>query len=475
MINMIRVLYVATALDSKNSIAVELTKALADARENLKIDIIVPHTENIDEGVAPLARRLVQCQAQIDGASRDLVVLEGRNDAHIRTFYIDAPEVNSGLDLNGDAGIIASAAFAQGVCQWAINAPAPYDIIHCEGLLAAMVPLYLRTRYADDARASHAKTIVSLNGTENKATVDISWIDRLGLPQRLMSSEGLEFYGKMSVLKGAYLFADKLAFPNSIVKNNIKNSVGSDIGMEGVLFSKLDCLETIRLGIDTEKLNPRTDKALEANYDDDDMAGKKTCRNALTKSLSLLKNRPVALYVGQLNSESGIDLVNDILDDIMDQNVNLVVVGRGDDVYENAVAQWHDDFKSQIVWIKEADDAQLRKLLAAADVLLLPAKHESSCRLHQIAMRYGCVPVVRALAAMVNDINPVADIDDPIHHENGFACSSYDSDDFYNIAMDALDLIQTNKWKTICHNAMTKNLSILETANDCLRLYDALK
>ena len=134
---------------------------------------------------------------------------------------------------------------------------------------------------AESPRADHAKTVVTLNGTENKATVDMAWINRLGLPQNLTSSEGLEFYGKMSILKGAYLYADKLAFPNHIVKNNIEKSVGSDIGMEGVLFSRLGNLETIRLGIDTDKLNPRTDKALDANYDDDDMAGKKTCKNAL--------------------------------------------------------------------------------------------------------------------------------------------------------------------------------------------------
>ena len=475
MTNMIRVLYVATALDSKNSIAAELTKALSDARGDLQIDLVVPHTDTIDKGVAPLAKRLVHCQAQIDGSARDISVLEGRSDAHVRTFYLDATEIKSGLSLDDDAGIIATAAFAQGVCQWLINAPIEYDIVHCEGLLTAMVPLYLRTICAETPRAAHAKSVVTLNGTENKATVDMAWINRLGLPQNLTSSEGLEFYGKMSILKGAYLYADKLAFPNHIVKNNIEKSVGSDIGMEGVLFSRLGNLETIRLGIDTDKLNPRTDKALDANYDDDDMAGKKTCKNALTKSLSLLKNRPVALFIGALNAESGIDLINDILDDVMAQNVNLVVVGRGDLVYENAVQQWHDDFKSQMTWIKDANCADIRKLLAGADILFVPAKHECGCRLHQIAMHYGCIPVVRALGAMANDIAPVVDIDANINHENGFACANYDSDDFYNIAMDAIDLIQTNKWKTICHNAMTKNLSIAETANDCIKVYDALK
>ena len=367
MTNMIRVLYVATALDSKNSIAAELTKALPDARGDLQIDLVVPHTDTIDKGVAPLAKRLVHCQAQIDGSARDISVLEGRSDAHVRTFYLDATEIKSGLSLDDDAGIIATAAFAQGVCQWLINAPVEYDIVHCEGLLTAMVPLYLRTICAESPRADHAKTVVTLNGTENKATVDMAWINRLGLPQNLTSSEGLEFYGKMSILKGAYLYADKLAFPNHIVKNNIEKSVGSDIGMEGVLFSRLGNLETIRLGIDTDKLNPRTDKALDANYDDDDMAGKKTCKNALTKSLSLLKNRPVALFIGALNAESGIDLINDILDDVMAQNVNLVVVGRGDKVYENAIQQWHDDFKSQMTWIKDANCADIRKLLAGAD------------------------------------------------------------------------------------------------------------
>ncbi len=472
---MIRVLYVATALNSKNSIAAELTKALADASQDMQIDLIVPRTENIDEGVAQLARRIVRCQARIDGAARDIDVFEGRTEARIRTFYLDAPELKTAPGLSDDAGIIATAVFAQGVCQWILNAPISYDVIHCEGLLTAMVPLFMREVYADADRIAHAKTVITLNGTEDKGTVAMPWIERLALPQRLTSSEGLEFYGKMSILKGAYLCADKIAFPNGAVKRNIEKSVGTDIGMEGMLFSRIDRLETVRLGIDADKLNPETDKALDNHFSDGDMSGKTKSKNALTKSLRLLKDRPVALFVGALSAESGLDMINDMLDDLMDRKISLVIVGRGDAPYEAAVEAWKREFKGQIAWIKDADCAGIRKLIAAADIILIPAKHECSCRLHQVAMRYGCIPVARALGAAVQDIVPVADIGRDIANENGFACQNYDCDDFYNIAMDALDLIESSQWKAICHNAMTKNVSVDETANDCIKIYDALK
>lgn len=472
---MIRVLYVASGLDSKGGLASELPKFIANSAENVHVDVIVPHTENIDEGASRLAQRLVRCHAEIDGNTQDIAVLEGRNDAHIRTFYLDCNALRGGLHLNDDSGVAACAIFAQGVCDWLANAPAAYDVVHCEGVLTALVPVFMRTLKAGCAAIDRAKTVVFLAGIEAKASVALDWIRRLGLPQSLSTSEGLEFYGKMSLLKGAYLYADKIAFPNTCVKHRIEKNVGRDIGMEGVLFNKLDRLETIRVGLDLNACDPECDKALEANFSADDLSGKSKCRNALTKSLRLAKDRPVLVFIGALNADSGIDFVNDMLDDLMDRNVNLVIVGRGNDAYEQAVESWKQEFKGRVAWLKKPLDAkEIKRLLAAADILLLPAKHESLCRLHQIAMRLGCVPVVRRQALAANDIVRVRDVQDKISQENGFTYENDDSDDFFNAAMDALDLIDSDKWDAIRKNGMTKNPTIFDTANDCIRIYNAI-
>lgn len=470
---MMRVLFVGSGLCSACGLGVDLPKHLIEA--GVHVDTIVPHTDGIDEGVAKLALRAVQCETKFDGQTIVIDVLEGRNEAHDRIFYLDAPQLRSALTLSTETGICASMIYAQAVCDWIGKAPIAYDVIHCDGLLASLVATLMRSRYGACKRIANAKVLVSLPGIEDKGAVDLSYIAKLGLPSSLSTSEGLEFYGKMSILKGAYLYADALCFPTDSVKNTITKNVGKDIGMEGVLFDKLDKIYSVSFGIDRSLYAPETGKHIEAMFDANHMDGKAKCKAALTRKLKLDKSKPLVAFVGRLAASSGIDLVNDILDDLMDQDVSLLVMGVGAEAYNNAVASWTQEFKGRVAWIGHVPTTdELRQVMSAADILLLPNKQESSSRLHLMAMRYGAVVVARAQGMVAADIVPVTDIDHVESHQNGFTFEKNDADEFYNAAMDALDLIHTKEWEMLRTNAMNTHSDIKGTAKDCVKIYDAI-
>jgi glycogen synthase len=342
------------------------------------------------EGEGKLAERLVKRDPYVDGAHHHVTVLEGRRDGHIRTLYMHADCLLNGLGLNDDHGIRASVVYAHAVCAWLSQATRAYDVVHCDGMETAIIPTIMRKFYAHDARVAAVKSVVSVKGIEDKAGIPMYWMEKIGFSADMASSDGMEFYGKLSILKGAYLHADAIAFPNACIKRRIEKNRGKDIGMEGVLFDKLDKLYTIGRGICGKCANPETDKAIEANYSIRDMSGKTKCKNALTLKYRLKKGQPVVAYIGNLDADSGLSLVNDILDDLMDNKVNLVIAGTGTDNQIKTVNGWKDEFKGQIAFLNEKPSCEdVRRILSAADILLLPPKHENTCTLHLAAMRYN--------------------------------------------------------------------------------------
>ncbi len=471
---MIRVLYVGSGFCSKKGLAGELPEHLLNHQAGVRVDVVVPHMDGICEGAGRLAERLVDCVANVDG-EHHVKVLEGRTESHVRVFYMDDETLRGGLSLASEDGVRACAVYAKAVCAWLAQSANAYDVVHCEGIETALIPVMMRRVMSND-RMNAVKSVVYVNGIEDKGSIDMSWISRMGLPGDLASSEGMEFYGKLSILKGAYLYADAIAFPNDSVRRKVENNRGRDIGMEGVLFDRVDRIHTISVGSCFKKLDPASDRALAATYSTADIAGKAKCKADFAQKLRLKKDRPLAVFMGALDANSGIELVNDILDDLMDRQISLVIVGQGNDAYSAAVDGWKNEFKGSIAWLNEKPSCEdVRRILSAADIILMPAKHDNMCRLHQLAMHYGCVPVIRNVGVAVNDIHSVRDLDNIAAEDNGFAFDRYDSDDFFNAAMDALDVYASKSWNDVRAHAMEKNFCICQTANDCVRIYEALK
>ena len=472
---MTRVLYVGNGFCPARCAAAELPKALHSA--GVDVDIIVPRLDGILDGFPPVAERLVRLQASIDNQPCSMRLLEGKSEGNVRTFFVDAPVLNiKALSLLSDEGIRAAAAFAHAVAQWIIQSPSSYDIIHVDSLEAGMIVSMMRTIYRHEDKIRSARIVAFVKGIEDKGDIDMSWQSRIGYPDEVTSSASMEFYGKLSILKGIYLFADAIAFPSDCIRRKIEKNRGRDIGMEGVLFDKIDRIKTIALGIDADQNNPETDKKIEATFSASDFAGKDKCKAAFIQKYKLKKNKPVVAFIGRFNSESGIDLVNDILDDLMDRQVNLVVAGDGNDNYTKAVESWKNEFKGSVAVLAGRPDlATKHQILSAADIVLIPAKSENISRLHLVAMKYGAVVVARKQGCIANDLKNVRNIDKIDNADNGFSFANYDSDEFFDAVMDALDVYETPAFKNIRNQAASVNLSLSDSAKNCIDIYESVK
>ena len=458
MVEKMQILYVGSDFCSIKSLASVLPKSLLDA--DVKVDIVVPRYAGIDEGESPLALRLIDANVNVDNRDEKIRVYEGRRDVHIRAFYLDSERLHVRPGHTTDAEIIAAAVFAHAVGQLVSKIATRYDIVYCDGLDTALVPVIMRTGYNNVGRIAQAKIVQFLPGIADKASINMSYINRLGISHALASAEQMEFYGKLSILKGAYIYADKLIFPNDDVETLISNNRGKDIGMEGVLFAHADKLAHVQIGVPREHFS--------SSVSADNLAPKTELKIAYAKKNHLNPDarRALVAFIGRLDDHSGIDLVNDILDDLMDRKINLVIIGEGNKQYMDAVSSWTDEFRGNVAYISKRPDCKdVNDLLSAADVLLVPSQNESIDSIAIKAQFLGCIPVARAIGVSAASINPVKNIKKIAPDNNGFTFKNYDSDEFFDAAMDALDVYaQKDDFKQLQAQAIASAPCLCHTA-----------
>lgn len=476
---MIQVLYVGSGFCSATSLVKALPKYLLEA--GVKVDIIAPQVNEPERGTGKLAERLARCNFDISGESLSVRVFEGRRSGHIRSFYLAHPQIDDirpGFD--NDASIRSMSLFSHAVCVWLSQSTTKYDVVHCDGLETCLIPVLMRTRFANAPQMADIKALQFVKGIEDKGKIDMHWSKGLGLSGAMCLPEGMEFYGKLSVLKGAYLFSDAIVLPNDKLQTRLEEGrQKKDIGMEGVLLNRKTRIENVELGICLKDFDPETGKDIPAPYDHLHLANKAKAKTALVQTCKLNKDpkRATVTFIGKFDENSGIDLVNDILDDLMDRKVNLILCGSGKDEYLRAIRSWCDEFKSSIALIEEkATDTRLREVLAGSDMLLVPPSNEQLDLLHLKAMRYGCIVVGRSQGALAGNIIDVENLDKIDDVVNGFLFDDYDSDDFFNAVMDALDVYPNAKnWAKLSQNAMVGVKDMTNTAKLFVKLYKELR
>lgn len=442
-----RVLYVASGINvgttgQVSSLVGRLPKSLK--RLGVELSVVLPHLRDIDEGECALAERLQRLHVQVDGKEVELRILEGRLEDHVRVFYLSNDTLRSVSSLGELDGALGYGMFAQAVSAFLAKQMVVVDVVHCEGLATCLVPVMLR-RGKDSAKLSSLKCVVTLKSVHDKGLQPIDWVRRFDLDESLESSEGLEYYGQMSILKGAYLFADSIVLPSRADINAIFE--GGASGIEGVLAQRRQIVKAVGLGISPECWDPGSGLNIAKAYDAKDLGGKAVCKSSLCAKLKISKDakRPLICFIGEFSAEGGVDLVSDILDDVMDRRAQLVFLGKGMERYEQAIKEWREEFSGSLALTqKDVSEEDLREHLAACDFVFLPQERQAHNTLHLRAMRYGCLPIAYMRGCAASDIRN-CDPKRPAADSNGFGFSHYEADDFFECAMDALDVFEDAK------------------------------
>ncbi len=325
------------------------------------------------------------------------------------------------------------------------------QILHCHDWQAALVPIYLRYLFALDPTFLGIKTILTIHNLGYQGIFPIDCLPEIGLDPSLATSDQLEFYGQVGLLKGGILTSDAITTVSKTYAREIQ-SPELGFGLDTALRSRSSVLTGVLNGVDYSVWDPATDANIAAHYSADNLEGKRTCKADLLRTFGLPENldQPLIGIVSRFAGQKGFDLIEEIAGELMSQDVAIAALGTGDPRYEQLFCDLAAAHPEKIGVRIAYDDSLAHKIEAGADMFLMPSLYEP-CGLNQIfSLRYGTVPVVRATGGL----------DDTIDETTGFKFREYSGAALLEVLSQALAAFEKrDTWTAMMRAGMRKDFS----------------
>jgi starch synthase len=349
----------------------------------------------------------------------------------------------------------------------------PAEIVHCHDWETALGIVFLKAQGSRYPEIASAKTVLTAHNLGFQGIFHESDWPLLNLDLSYFNPEHLEFYGNINFLKGALVFADKITTVSPTYAQEIM-SAEQGFGLEGVLRQRAADVEGILNGVDYSEWNPEIDTWIASPYSENDLSGKRICKNKLQGSLGLpvKSTLPLLGMISRLTSQKGFDLVQKIFDHLMAQQLQLVLLGSGElryeDFFTNAAARFPKKFAVRMGF----DEALAHRIEAGADMFLMPSLYEP-CGLNQMfSLKYGTIPIVRAIGGLKDT---VTDYDAERDDGTGFVFDSYEPQALWESIERALRVFAKNKaWTGLRRRAMRMDFSWDRSAQAYSDLYEQL-
>ena len=412
-----------------------------------------------------------------DDQYRFCSVVSGGKQSGVSFYFIDYPPFFDREALYGtSAGDYPDnaerfALFSRAVLEASKILGVP-QIFHCHDWQSALIPVLLRTQYAEDPAFRDVATVFTIHNMGYQGLFPPDTLPLLTLPWDLFTISKMEFFGNVNFLKGALVFSDFVTTVSRKYSQEIQTTEFG-FGLEGVLRSRSSTVTGILNGVDYDEWSPETDKFIVTRYSPEDLSGKAKCRQDLLAAFGITKadtSLPVIGIVSRFAAQKGFDLIAQIMERLAREEMISVALGNGDKTYEEMFLRLAKQFPQKIAVKVAYDNAIAHKIEGGSDMFLMPSKYEP-CGLNQIySLKYGTVPVVRATGGL----------DDTIEHWDprtgrgtGFKFTDYNGEALLLTIKEALRAFRDqNSWQQLMRNGMTKDFSWEASAKEYVRVYE---
>jgi starch synthase len=404
-------------------------------------------------------------------------VLSGGEHSGVRFYFIDYPPF---FDRDGLYGTSTGdypdnaerfALFSRAVLEASKILGVP-QIFHCHDWQSALVPVLLRTQYAEDPAFRDTATVFTIHNMGYQGLFSADTLPLLTLPWDLFTISKMEFFGNVNFLKGALVYSDFVTTVSRKYSQEIQTTEFG-FGLEGVLRNRAATVTGILNGADYNEWSPETDKFTVARYSAEDLSGKAKCKQDVLAAFNVAKpdlSLPVVGIVSRFAAQKGFDLISQIMDRLAREELIAVALGAGDKPYEEMFLRLQKQFPQKIAVKIAYDNALAHKIEAGSDMFLMPSKYEP-CGLNQIySLRYGTVPIVRATGGLDDTIEPW---NPRTGKGTGFKFSEYSGEALLEAIKEALWAFRDqSSWRKLMRNGMGKDFSWNASAREYVRVYE---
>lgn len=364
---------------------------------------------------------------------------------------------------------LGSSYFSDAVLTFIREVKNDVEVLNLNDWQTSLIPVYLKHNYISDPILSKIATVLTIHNLGYQGIFGRDILELANLPNYLYNPDALEFFGDINFLKGAILYSDVI---NTVSKTYAEEIQSPENGekLDGVLRIRTENLYGILNGIDYIENDPKNDHRIFngiRNYEDK-IKNKIKLQEYL--KLEVNKDMPVISLISRLYDQKGLDLIFDIMDYVMMLDVNFVVLGTGDEKYENYFKELEKRYPGKVSANIKFDSDLAQKIYAGSDIFLMPSKYEP-CGLGQMfSMRYGTVPVVRYTGGLSDT---VIEFNEETKKGNGFGFYEYESCKLLKAILKAIYFYKKNPedWKTLFNNCMKENFSMESTASQYRDLY----
>jgi starch synthase len=278
------------------------------------------------------------------------------------------------------------------------------EIVHANDWQTALAPLYLGREVRRSPGVPPPATLFTIHNLGYMGLFPADQFSLLDLPPSYFTSETLEFYGQVNLLKAGLLYATLLSTVSPTYGREIQTPEFG-FGLEGVLQERRRKLFGVVNGVDYAQWSPARDPHLAARYDADQIEGKRICKRALQNACGLpVKAAPLIGMITRLTSQKGVDLVLDALEELMQLELQLVILGSGEPALEEALQRAAERYPTKLAVRLAFDEPFAHRIEAGADCFLMPSRYEP-CGLNQLySLRYGTIPIARRTGGLADTI-----------------------------------------------------------------------
>ena len=351
------------------------------------------------------------------------------------------------------------------------------DIIQCNDTISALIPIYLEKEKRKEeenkkGKLSKIKTIYTFINLDNLGYANKKDLeDVFGLDfEKYSKDEELGFYDSILLLKAGVIYSDIVCVRNKLLSKELeKEEISGELSGFFKFYKKK--IIGIRDGVDKEIFDPKTDEKIKESYTYSTIEKRNVNKLALQEELGLKIDLeiPIIVILGNLNYRNGMELIKLQFDAILEEIVEVIVVGNGEQVYEDYFDYYSYLFPDKISTQSAENnfDSLIRKIISGSDIILSPSKSEACRLIDLISMRYGVVPVG------YSDSNSK----DLITDEKGFLFNNYNDAFFIEKVKEALEQYRNNKleWNKKVEKCMKTRCTLSQQAKEYMKVYENFK
>jgi starch synthase len=437
--------------------------------------VAIPRYRGIVAG-SPIER----VQLAVGGFTHDVGYFEAQMGDGARALLVDCPELFDRETLYGPS----NTEYEDNPRRFAVLVRAALEffgrrgvrptVVHAHDWQAGLAPVYLKSLYARHPVLGGVPSVMTIHNLAYQGNFTPDWLPRLDLAWSHYALDRLEFWGRISFLKGGIVDADFITTVSPRYAEEIQTREAG-FGFDGILGSRRNRLAGILNGIDTREWDPSRDPLLPVPFNAEDLFGKSAAklevltRYGLPGDAAALR-RPLIGMVSRMVDQKGLDLIFALASELPRLDASFVVLGTGDPRYQQfwtALAAAHPSR----IGVRIGFDESLAHLIeGGADMFLMPSRYEP-CGLNQMySLRYGTVPIVRAVGGLADTVRNYAP---GVKGATGFVFDTYAPAALLDALRRALALFDDQPaWKALQVAGMAQDHSWDRSAAEYVKIYD---